>query len=456
MLDKDDATTRQRKEYVAALIAEIRILIRAIANDPTKRLSNIRVKWREGDNPIEYDYPKVVEKLSALDMTDHAQGLLNRLGILQAIKDELVQQTAPATGLSIAYTALVTGRQRGSNAESMSSLAQVAYGSLVGTARNHNYFIIFLTVLSILMAMFAAWEGTKVSIGKALLQELEPLRAQQTQIAADKFKLEASLDKETADGRVLTASMLPLCSRVLLLRATLPKDSPDIGTTVPLAASPQIREVCGRDDIVSSNFRLVHANFQQYLDFWPDIAGAPYSIIGRWLTPPQKSAPATQTAGQGDAPGPEPGLGDCDQVKGVNAPIVACGDLELTAAPGIQAVSNYTLPFTFGVIGSLLYVLVHHYSNLRLNTLFPRDASLAYLRVILGIVVAACVSLLISAYSGPTVSPLPAASGSSAPSSLVGSLTLSASGITFLAGFGAEAVFTMLEGLVARVFSLPK
>jgi hypothetical protein len=149
---------------------------------------------------------------------------------------------------------------------------------------------------------------------------------------------------------------------------------------------------------------------------------------------------------------------DCDKDKANDdtRSRASCGDVELIAAPSIQAIANYALPFTFGVIGSLLYVLVHHYSSMRANVLMPRDAALAYLRVILGIVVAACVSLLISAYSEPAAVTAPSASGSSSPSNLVGTLALSASGITFLAGFGAEAVFTLLEGLVARVFSIPR
>ena len=93
---------------------------------------------------------------------------------------------------------------------------------------------------------------------------------------------------------------------------------------------------------------------------------------------------------------------------------------------------------------------------MRANQLVPRDLALSHLRVILGIVVAVCISLLITGAVGPAVPIQGLPSGSAAPSSLVGSLTLSASLIAFLAGFGAEAVFSLLQTLVQRVFAAPK
>ena len=121
----------------------------------------------------------------------------------------------------------------------------------------------------------------------------------------------------------------------------------------------------------------------------------------------------------------------------------------------LQVTTNYILPIIFGFLGSLLYVLLDHSTKLRTNTLSPRDFPLMILRVILGLVVAACVSLLISSNASPTSS-IQAASGVPAAGTLVASLTLSASGITFLAGFGAEAVILLLQGLVARLFSAPR
>lgn len=124
-------------------------------------------------------------------------------------------------------------------------------------------------------------------------------------------------------------------------------------------------------------------------------------------------------------------------------------------APVVQVIAGFILPFTFGIIGSLLYVLLQHYTAVRENLLVPRDHALAYLRVVLGVVVAACVSMLMTSASGPAVPLLPAISGSTPPSALIGSLSLTGNLVTFLAGFGAEAVFTLLQALVQRVFAAP-
>jgi len=107
----------------------------------------------------------------------------------------------------------------------------------------------------------------------------------------------------------------------------------------------------------------------------------------------------------------------------------------------------------FGFLGSLLYVLVDHFNKLQGNTLNPKDFSLVFLRLILGLVVAACVSLLVSSYAGPGQPTPGSASGTPTPGLFVASLTLSASGLAFLAGFGAEAVFMLLQALIGRVFA---
>ncbi len=79
-----------------------------------------------------------------------------------------------------------------------------------------------------------------------------------------------------------------------------------------------------------------------------------------------------------------------------------------------------------------------------------------WLRLIIGLVVAACVSLLVSSSASPGVMAAGSITGVPVAGALVASLISSASGVTFLAGFGAEAVVTLLQSLVTRVFAAPK
>lgn len=189
-----------RQKYIDALLAEIRILIRAIANDPAKRVSDIHVKWQFPSNPsVEYDYPQIVAAIACYDSSIAVPPQLSQIGLLQAIKDQLIALTAPATGLSIAYTSLIIGNQRHDDAETTNVLAKIAYGNLEPGAKKHRRFITALGYVAMLLALFAAWEATKASLGRSLLQVLEPLHAQQVIIAADKFKLEMTIAKDDAN-----------------------------------------------------------------------------------------------------------------------------------------------------------------------------------------------------------------------------------------------------------------
>ncbi len=151
----------------------------------------------------------------------------------------------------------------------------------------------------------------------------------------------------------------------------------------------------------------------------------------------RKCRPALRSSGAGN---PESGKAPSED------------DVELRVASMLEVRANYMLPFIFGVTGSLVYVLLNHYTKLRTSTLSPSDYSVMWLRLILGLVIAACVSLLIGTYAGPGMAAPNAATGFIPADRLVPSLGSSASGLAFLAGFGAEAVFTMLQNLVERVF----
>lgn len=62
----------------------------------------------------------------------------------------------------------------------------------------------------------------------------------------------------------------------------------------------------------------------------------------------------------------------------------------------------------------------------------------------------ACIGLFFSAYG-----PVPQYSTTASGTNLISSLTLTASGVAFLAGFGVETVFSMLDTLITRVFAVP-
>lgn len=454
-----------RIRYLDTLRAEIRLLARTVADDPNKQLSDLKVLW--GGKTL--DYAETVEQLAKDDEGLSGPEQLRRLGLFQAIKDALVLKTTPATSLTIAYTTMVVGEQQSDEAESVHALSRQVFGNLRLGARRYAWFVRGLAVVTLLMTGLAAWESTKASVGKNLLQTLEPLRSQQATLSADRFKLEMALEKSSGAGPTELDGLkrrLPVCLRYLVNEPSVTlagsfQQLADIG--VRQHDGPEIRELCGRDEILAHNFDVAHVGIQNFMYFWPDLAGGLYAVVGHAM------ATVHDTIGRGPSWRKSPTLSfepqacadtrtsQVNQATGVPNPVenrLRCGDIEYLAAPVVKVISDFTLPFLFGVIGSMLYVLLQHYANVRANTLRPIHEALAYLRVILGIVVAACVSLFITSYASPPIQT--AAGGSFGPNSLVNSLSLSASGVTFLAGFGAEAVFTLLQQLVDRVFALPK
>lgn len=98
------------------------------------------------------------------------------------------------------------------------------------------------------------------------------------------------------------------------------------------------------------------------------------------------------------------------------------------------------LPILYGLLGAGAAVLRNISRKISLSTLSPRDRNLSILQLGLGAVTGACIGLFI------------VAPGKDAP--LFGPVTLSGSAISFIAGFGVEAVFQALETLIGRVFNI--
>lgn len=478
-----------RTRYLLALLAEIRILTRTIAGDADKSLSKLTIAVpvrQQGTNETEIkqkSYLEVVPWIVEADQIvvqsegdipesqqpDFETKVLESTAKLQYLRDALISLTAPATGISIAYTTLAAGNERRAHAkggapiESSVVLASMAYPNLEGTARRHRVFIWFLCVLAVVLALFASWQATKASLGKNLLQPLEQLRQQQQSIGLEKLKLDSRLEIEVARQRDATPPpvldeerryprhflRVPLCDRHRLnTDKPLP---PNANEEIHFHFNAEIRDVCGRDSVLGKNIARTQKELEEYSNYWPRMAGGLYLVTAR-------SVDAFQGLVQQFVSwvGLLPPLPGVRPVTDTCTPACPSRDIELSVAPLVGVITNFVLPVVMGVIGSLLYVILDHYTRLRSNLLMPRDFALSLLRVILGIVVAISISLLITGWSTPAPQNALAASGSVPPGSIVGSLALSASLITFLAGFGAEAVFVMLQALVLRIFNPPQ
>lgn len=433
-----------RKNYGRAILSEIRVMLDYLAANPATTIQDL--KFDDPENPKEklgLGLADVLARLDAIDegLEDQVPRLSHMdLALLQLVRDTLSRLASPASGLSIAYTALITGTPWTRRTERpRTKLAEKAYPDFILTARLHSILQMLLLLLSIGLTGAAVWESTKVALGKSLLQNLAKLRVEQIALISEKAKLESTLDKASSDpitpdnivpGHRLPLQFFSICDRqyvwhdaALSAGMTLPKDSSK--QEIALRSSPAERDTCDRDRLLAINFGIAQGDLRQYSEYWPKLAGNSYEMI----------AAAIRSV--------ECIFGCPSSVKS-QVPPGSGNDIELRVAPLLLVWGNYNLPIVFAFLGACIYVILDYFGKLRESRLLPRDSHLSLIRLVLGLVTGACIGLFFSSY-GPTS---PAAS-----TDLISSLSLSASGIAFLAGFGVEGVFTMLEGLVSRVFA---
>jgi hypothetical protein len=113
-----------------------------------------------------------------------------------------------------------------------------------------------------------------------------------------------------------------------------------------------------------------------------------------------------------------------------------------SATSVLSAFNTYVLPMMFGLLGTLIAALRSIQNKVRDSLLEPRDLVLMLLGLPLGLVAGVAVGLFFS----PSGAALPGSA------TLAGDLSLTVSGLGFLTGYGAEAFFKFMDGVLARAF----
>jgi hypothetical protein len=112
----------------------------------------------------------------------------------------------------------------------------------------------------------------------------------------------------------------------------------------------------------------------------------------------------------------------------------------------VSLYGNYVLPAMFGLLGTMASIIRVVQAKVRDSLLSPRDFSLS----LLGLLTGPLAGLAVGLFYTPSVNASPGAT------SLAGTVTLTVSGLGFLAGYGSDAFFKFLDALLARVFALEK
>jgi hypothetical protein len=136
--------------------------------------------------------------------------------------------------------------------------------------------------------------------------------------------------------------------------------------------------------------------------------------------------------------------GKCLTVDDATPQLSAGAVNEQWASILVEVLSAAVLPLCYGFLGAGAAVVRNLWSKMRDSLLSPRDLTLSLGQLALGAVIGASIGLFIA----------PSGSAAQGTISLTGSSTLSASSLSFIAGFGVEAVFVALESLIKRVFNI--
>ena len=364
---------------------------------------------------------------------------------LLMVKDRLNRLASPASGLTIAFTAMVVGSVReptgaapGKLPEkrptSRLSLAAEAYPGLMRPATTLRRIIIWAIALMLLLTAFTAYTSGVASFGRSLLDRVdETLRARAAVTEAIKG-IENAKGSETpthqdigsaacADGKCtpdLSGVVFRLCERPKVLlwrfqqaRMALPKGGPGQADeaapeAIEMFESPVQRQVCDQLAEADRNVRRARLDMVHFENRHLALYEAPItffaSLVSSHVVRPGNESP-------------------------------------IWIAAVLSALTTYVLPACFTLLGTGVSIVRDIYDKVHQSTLSPRDMPLSFGRLALGMVAGAAIGLFFT----PSQGALQGASG------LTGSVSLSAQGLAFLAGYGVDSVFAVFDGRLRRL-----
>ena len=327
--------------------------------------------------------------------------------LLIKIRDYLNGLAKPASGATIAFTLMVTQEESSGTrrrrivhdmaaSPSRSSLACEAYPDLVPRARSFRKllrWIIWLPVVWLLLTLAVSWY---LAIGNAALADY----------AAARTKM------GLAEARVSQAQSALTGTNAGAQRTAPPGTQPTIPTTAPVPSPP-----------------LASATPTAATTYAPDACA---SKAGGGAYPSAELRDAC--------------LALAEQRTAFQVIGVGLEDWSITSSPESASwvanlLGSAVLPVLYGVLGAIAAVVRTLSRKIKGSLLSPRDVQLSFQQLALGALIGACVSLFV----GP-----PGGNGDT----LLGPVALSASAISFVAGFGVDSVFQAIEALISRIFNI--
>ena len=412
---------------------EVQLLIDFLSGNPRHRLPD-RASTDAAGLPDDW-----IEQVCQMTWpaTGSAHCKADQEALLVKVKDYLNMMASPANGFSVAFTLLVTQEddpaEGGSRSardgakgtgeeprlsgmiESRKSLACKAYPDLALKSRSFrsgirgiSFALTAWLAVTCLLSWYLALGNSKLGQLASAQVAMDNAQAKTVSAQGAQATVKATAP-DTAlvmakEGRVarLSGPLVPppplaapalsgmaFCDQLMLVPAA------DGGNTAPpVYSSATQSEVCANFGAAKANLAAARNNVQAWL----------------WYRP----------------------AGEQDDERNV-----------LYATAMINMLGSAVLPICYGILGAAAAVLRLLSKRMRLSLLTPRDLTLSLQQLALGAVIGACIGLFVA---DPAV---PGRDGAA----LLGPVQLSGSALSFIAGFGVDAVFSALEAMIARLFN---
>jgi hypothetical protein len=438
-----DANADFREFILTRELSEVFLLLDNLAADSDTTISALSKA-----KPPEGLAPDWIEQICQIKWppTSPQSTQATQAGLVIKAKDYLNGLAKPASGSTIAFTLLFTQRiaeegepeARAEETDRLTArrtMAAEAYPEYVAEARRFQGFrrLLWFWLCGILaFTCFLSWY---VAYGNAALGEYATLKAQfekaQTRVDADELGHAAKAEPGPDAG----TTTLPAAAATAPGAAAAPPAAP---APAPRTAPPAAR----RGQSASAQAGAANQNEVAFCDRFH-------------IVPPTKTAPEQEVY---ETPEQRQACRDLKEAKtalksgenrlyhwlGLWRSILSVtrdeDDAWAVASRITGTLGSTVLPIFYGLLGAGAAVLRNLSRKIIASTLSPRDLNLSILQLGLGAVTGACIGLFI------------VAPGKDAP--LIGPVTLSGSAISFIAGFGVEAVFQALETLIGRVFNI--
>lgn len=430
-------------------LSEVHLLLDNVSANPNTTLAERLASTQGFEDDLPDDWIEQVCRISWPPEGSNDDKAEDAALLIKA-KDRLNRLSYPASGSTIAFTLLVTQhdtegqpwlrwRGGGDGAEERSptrnSLAQTAYPDLVPKAirfRKAMRTISFSLVAALFVTCLLSWY---VAYGNSALAELTTAQTRYEEAAQRVNEAEAAQFKQSETG-------LPRASGVGATKDGPATTAAAAGTIVTTTSEPKFTPYCeGALNPAQSQACTARKEASDNLD------RVKRRLVG-WICVVSwnclKEVAPDETAAL-PAPGKDAALSAEDSkellARSRNKELIDNAPSRGAALASIMGTA--VLPFLYGLLGAGAAIIRSLSRKIRASLLSPRDLHLSVQQLALGAVVGACIGLFIAA---------PGSGGEG--ESLLGPVTLSASAVSFVAGFGVDSVFEALETLIKRIFNV--